>query len=171
MQYNKSSKLIFLYDDLMVKEQQEIMRLPLKFVSLGLLNGRLYFCNDGKKKRKFAIPNHKKASSVVFGGLFLLEDYEDYKLHIHSFYSSSTAMLGNPHKEDLYIFSPSVVTPIKATSYESLLRSDIEYLDRLTCEAFIGNPYNEKIQHCMSKRYYRMGVMDKENFKTLLKER
>lgn len=171
MQYNKTDKLIFLYDDLMVKEQQEIMRLPLKFISLGLINAKLYFCNDGKKKRKFIIPNYKEASSVVFGGLFLLKDYQEYKLHIHSFYSSTSAMLDAPHKEDLYVISPCVITPIKAISYDSLLRSDIEYLDRLPCETFIGNQNNEKIQHCMSKRHYRMGVMDKENFKTLLKER
>ena len=168
---NSTDRLIFLYDDLMTHEQQEIMRLPLTFLSLGLLNARLYFCNDGKRKRKFAIPNQKSSSAVIFGGIFVLDDYDDYKLHIHSFYNSSSAMLGCPHQEDLYIFSPCLVTPIKAKSYDSLLKSDIEYLNKLPCEAFIGNTSNEKIQHCMSKKYYRMGFMDTNSFKTLLKER
>ena len=80
-------------------------------------------------------------------------------------------MLWKPYKEDSYIFSKIEVTPIKAKSYEDLLKSNIEYLDRMQCEAFIGNEQNEKIKNSITHRYYKMGVMDTQNFKTLLKER
>ena len=56
-------------------------------------------------------------------------------------------------------------------TYEDLLRSNIEYLDRLECEAFIGNLNNKKILHSITHRHYKMGAMDTTNFKQLLKER
>lgn len=164
-----TDRIIFLYDELMTKEYQEIIRLPLTFLSLGLFRGKLYFFNDSKRIRKFIIPKDN-STSVVFGGLFLLKDYEDYKLHLHSFYNSSSALLDKPHKEDNFIFSPLNITPIKAPSYGDLLRSNIEYLPEMPCEGFIGNVQNEKIQRSIKKRYYKMGVMDTESFKTLLSE-
>ena len=102
MNIGKSDKLIFLYDELMTKEYQEILRLPLKLVSLGLINAKLYFYNDTKIRRKFIIPNEKQSSSVVFGGLFLLKDYNEYKFHIHSFYNNE-AMLETSFVEDFYV--------------------------------------------------------------------
>lgn len=165
-----TDKIIFLYDELMTNEYQEIMRLPLTFLSLGLIHGKLYFFNDSKKIRKFVIPKDN-SSAIVFGGLFVLKDYEDYKLHLHSFYNSTSALLDKPHKEDSFIFSPLNIYPIKAPSYNDLLRSNIEYLPEILCEGFIGNIENEKIKRSITHRYYKLGVMDKENFKTLLKER
>ena len=103
--------------------------------------------------------------------MFVLKDYEDYKLRLHSFYNSSSALLDKPHKEDSFIFSPLNIYPIKATSYDDLLKSKIEYLDKISCEGFIGNIENEKIKRSITHRYYKLGVMDKENFQTLLKER
>lgn len=170
MNIGKSDKLIFLYDELMTKEYQEVLRLPLKLVSLGLINAKLYFYNDTKQRRKFIIPNEKQSSSIVFGGLFLLENYNEYKLHIHSFYNNE-AILEASFIEDFYKLSPVQVTPIKAKTYEDLLRSNIEYLDRLECEAFIGNLNNKKILHSITHRHYKMGAMDTQNFKQLLKER
>lgn len=170
MKIGKSDKLIFLYDELMTKEYQEILRLPLKLVSLGLINAKLYFYNDTKQRRKFIIPNEKQSSSIVFGGLFLLENYNEYKFHIHSFYNNE-AILETSYIEDFYKLSPVQVTPIKAKTYEDLLRSNIEYLDRLECEAFIGNLNNKKIIHSITHRHYKMGAMDTQNFKQLLKER
>ena len=168
---NKSSdKIIFLYDELMTKEYQEIMRLPVKFLSLGLVNAKLYFYNDTKQRRKFIIPNEKQSSSVVFGSLFLFKDYDDYKLHLHSFYNNE-AILETSYTEDHYILSKIQVTPIKAKTYEDLLRSNIEYLDKLECETFIGNLKNDKIIHSITHRHYKMGAMDTKNFKQLLKER
>ena len=165
-----TDRIVFLYDELMTKEYQEIMRLPLTFISLGLIHGKLYFFNDSKKYRKFIIPKDN-SSAIVFGGLFVIKDYEDYKLHLHSFYNSSSALLDKPHKEDNFIFSPLNIYPIKATSYDDLLKSKIEYLDKISCEGFIGNIENEKIKRSITHRYYKLGVMDKENFQTLLKER
>ena len=170
MNIGKSDKLIFLYDELMTKEYQEVLRLPLKLVSLGLINAKLYFYNDTKIRRKFIIPNEKQSSSIVFGGLFLLKDYNEYKFHIHSFYNNE-AMLETSFIEDFYVLSRVQVTPIKAKTYEDLLRSNIEYLDRLECEAFIGNLNNKKILHSITHRHYKMGAMDTQNFKQLLKER
>lgn len=170
MNIGKSDKLIFLYDELMTKEYQEVLRLPLKLVSLGLINAKLYFYNDTKQRRKFIIPNEKQSSSIVFGGLFLLKDYNEYKFHIHSFYNNE-AMLETSFIEDFYVLSRVQVTPIKAKTYKDLLRSNIEYLDRLECEAFIGNLNNKKILHSITHRHYKMGAMDTTNFKQLLKER
>lgn len=170
MKIGKSDKLIFLYDELMTKEYQEVLRLPLKLVSLGLINAKLYFYNDTKRRRKFIIPNEKQSSSIVFGGLFLLKNYDEYKFHIHSFYNNE-AILEASFIEDFYKLSPVQVTPIKAKTYEDLLKSNIEYLDRLECEAFIGNLNNKKILHSITHRHYKMGAMDTQNFKQLLKER
>ena len=47
-----SNKIIFLYDELMTKEYQQIMRIPIKLLSVGLVNAKLYFYNDTKTKRK-----------------------------------------------------------------------------------------------------------------------
>ena len=110
-----TDRIIFLYDELMTKEYQEIIRLPLTFVSLGLVHGKLYFFNDSKKYRKFIIPKDN-SSAIVFGGLFVLKDYEDYKLRLHSFYNSSSALLDKPHKEDNFIFSHINIYQIKTTS-------------------------------------------------------
>lgn len=167
---NKSDRIIFLYDELMTKEYQEIMRLPVKFLSLGIVNAKLYYYNDTKRKRKFIIPNQKQSSSVVFGAIYLLQNYDEYKLHIHSFYNNE-AILENYFKEDCFKFSPIQVTPIKAKTYDDLLRNNIEYLDKLSCDAFIGNLQNSKIDKSVKHRYYKMGVMDTTSFKQLLKER
>ena len=80
-------------------------------------------------------------------------------------------MLETSFIEDFYVLSHVQVTPIKAKTYEDLLRSNIEYLDRLECEAFIGNLNNKKVLHSITHKHYKIGAIDTTNNQQLLKER
>jgi len=174
-----SSQLVFIYDELLRKSEQEILSLGLRFICFGTVKAQLMFLNDNKKKRLFIVPNTGKSTTVTYGALFELTDFESDKYKLYSYYNSLIPFVGSPMKEDVYVPKELQVTPIKFKNLK-----DIESLNYLkgkpvTAMTFIGNPENQLIQYnCKRKYYYKVNSVNsqgfiqciKDNFKTTKKE-
>jgi len=163
-------KLLFIYDDLMTGEEQAMTKIPLVFLSFGQMQGRMRFINDTKKRRYFVTPNYGRSTKVVFGGIFLLKDYEFYEHKLHSYYNNSLPYAGKTMKEDLYDFAVVKARQISMTSLKNLADGRYEVGNVIECFTFVGNQENSRIQHSMSKRYYKCRNICKIPFVKMVEE-
>lgn len=172
-----SSRILFLYDELMTRSTQQNLRLPIHFLSYGYVRGRMYWCNDEKKRRYFIIPpstqkHIKNVNDYVYGGIFVINDYEEYERSLYSFYNSSIAYLGKSIQEDLYIPEKIQITPIKFKTLQELEECRYTSLEPFEGLTMMANQENKKIQNSISHgRYYRrVSGFDVPNFLTMLME-
>lgn len=162
-------KLFFIYDSLMIKRMQFLLGIPIKFLSYGYIHAKMYFLNDGKKKRYFFI---KANGRCVYGAIFVIDDYEAYKNAISAFYSNTEEFTTIPCPIDLYVKTTVEVTPITFNSIEDFERVNFNRAEPIECNSFCGKPTNKKVMHSIDKSAYygvRNGV-DAVSFLKLIKE-
>lgn len=165
-------KLIFIYDKLMTAKEQAIASLDLKFVTYGQIRGKLYFLNDDKRRRVFAVPHKGNSTKLVYGGLFILKNYEEQQYKLHAYYNNSEVFTGFTYKEDLFGLESVTVTPIRFNSLSDIESGRYEKKDAVECECFMGNLPNKKIQNSIQRgRYYRVNNVDAKNFIQMVKDR
>ena len=171
-----SLKLVFLYDKLMTKKEQELVRLPIKFLSYGYIRAKMYWVNDGKRRRYFCVapepkPHVAHRNTHVYGGLFVINDFEEYQQAFYSYYNSSIPYTGNIMQEDLYVPSTFDATPIRFRTMEEFELCKYERLGSASALVFLGNKENEKIKHSLARKYYRHTTgIDVPNFLQMIKE-
>lgn len=172
-----SKKLVFFYDELMTKEGQEKLRLPIKFLSYGYTYGRMYWCSDGKKRRYFIVPpqtiRHRvNYNRIIYGGIFVINDFKEYERAIYSYYNSSIPYTECIMQEDLFFPTQQQATPIKFKSIEDFELCKFSSLNPIDSLVMMGNEANHKITNSMSKgRYYRRtSGIDVPNFLLMIKE-
>lgn len=165
-------KLIFIYDKLMTAKEQAITSLDLKFVTYGQIKGKLYFLNDDKKRRHFALPHKRNSTKLVYGGIFILKNYEEQQFKLHAYYNNSEVFTGSTYIEDLFTLETIMVTPIKFNSLSDIETGKYEKREGIECECFIGNLPNKKIQNSVRRgRYYRVNNVDAKSFIQMIKDR
>ena len=172
---NMKDSLFFIYDKLMTKDEQKVSNIEMEFISFGLINAKMSRVttrydpsNKIILKRIFATPIN--GIHVVFGGIFLLKNYERDVYKIHTYYDNSMMFLGNTMKEDLYDFVEIAVTPIKFNSIDDIKTCNYKIGNDVMCGTFIGNQANERISYNIKQKLYRMPAMDKESYIQLIKE-
>lgn len=164
-------KLIFVYDKLMTAEERKLVNLKMEFISYGLIKAKLYFFNDDKRKRLFAIPVKGVSTKLVYGGIFLLKNYEEWQYKLHAYYNSLQPFIGASFKEDLFIPMSVKAIPIKFKSLRDIEMNDYVKLPEVECEIFAGNPINEKVKRSVKRgRYYRINNVDVNSFIKMIKE-
>lgn len=163
-------KIIFLYDELMTfRERQLSNLLQMKLLTYAQMHGKLYWFNDGKKKRIFAMPVKSKSTKVVFGALFEVKDYELLKHKLHSYYYDASVFVGEPTQNDLYTLTSTIAYPIKFDSLSGLQRQRYTKGSPIECEFFAGNLQNKLINKNHTK-YHKLSGVDVDSFVTLIKE-
>lgn len=165
-------KILFIYDKLMTAKEHDIVSLDLDFIAYGQIRGKLYFLNDDKKKRMFAVPSKGNSTKLVYGGIFLLKNYEEQKYKLHSYYNNSEAFTDTTFIEDLFEICEIDVTPIKFDCLSSIENGRYEKGKIIKCETFVGNTYNSKIKNSIKRgRYYRVQNVDAKSFIQMIKDR
>ena len=163
-------KLLFLYDSLMLKRIQNILRLPIQFVSYGYTYGSMYFLNDGKKRRHFLIKGTRRC---VYGAIYVIEDYEEFRSSLHSFYNSSATYTNQTLSSDLYVEDTAQVTPISFNSIQDFEIAKIQKGEPVECNLFCGNSFNTKVDKSIKhgSYYKKSNGLDAVSFLQLIKEK
>ena len=162
-------QLIFIYDGLMTRHEQIKAEIGLTFVSFAQVYGKLYRINDGKRMRIFCVPSKGVSTRLVYGGLFLVDDYEIDKLKLFAYYNNSYQYTHQTLSSDLFDFVTIPVTPIKFDSLSSIEQNTYTKGIPIDCSCFIGNPLHKRIQFNITKSYYKVPI-DRDNFITMIKE-
>lgn len=160
--------LVFIYDKLQTKEEQEKAGLKLHPVMFGQTQAKQFFVNDSKQKRTFIIPSKK--NSFIYGVIYLVQDYEEQKHKLHSYYYNSKPFTEQEMKEDLYSFKKIKVTPISFGSLKDIEHCTYDKGEELDCYCFVGNLNNKKIKHSVEKRYYRINKLFNKSFIEMISE-
>lgn len=154
----------------MTIEEQCAANLNLKLISYAIIHGKLYWLNDTKKKRIISIPSNR-STSLIYGGLFLCEDYENNKHKLHAYYNNSIPFTGNTVIEDLYDFSEVTAIPIVFSSLKDIEQNDYKKGIPVECSCFVANFSNRLVGDTVRKPYHKMKGVDAVNFIKSVKEK
>ena len=157
----------------MVRAEQIKMNTGLEFVSYGLTQGTMFKVYDSIKQRYMYVPPSAKSrrTSLVYGGIFVINDYELCKVGLHSYYNNSMPFMGKTIHEDLYDLKNIQCTPIKVTTLMDIQNRTYKQGERMECLSFIGNTQNVKVSGNMKKYYCRVpSGLDLKNILLLSKE-
>lgn len=155
------NRVIFLYDSLMNPKMQELARIPMKFLSYGYIRAKMYWFNDDKRRRYFAVPPIKKEHSrqyntYIYGGIYIIEDYDEYKNALFAFYNSGYGLTNVITDMDMYVPVTTKVTPISFTSLEEFDKCLYKTSTPIRIMTMFGNEVNPTIQKSITKGgYYR----------------
>lgn len=167
-----NTKLMFIYDKMMTKEEQTIGNLNLKFLSYGCIKGKSCWIRDRALKRIYIVPPKGLTTKMVYGGIFAIQDYEENKHKLFSYYSSTSAYTGEESKWDIFAMRQMNVTPIKFNTIKDIKNCTFTTGVPIECSCFIGNPLNARIKYNSERyRYYKVPGIDIKNFIKLIKER
>lgn len=154
----------------MTVDEQCAANLNLNFISYAITHGKLYWLNDTKRKRVISIPSNK-STSLIYGGLFLCEDYESNKHKLHAYYNNSIPFTGNTVIEDLYDLSDITAIPIIFSSLKSIEHNEFKRGEPVECSCFVANFFNQLVEDAVRKPYHRMKGVDAVSFIKSVKER
>lgn len=161
----------------MTKETQKVLRLPIYFLSFGRIKATLYWLFDGKKRRYYAIPpynnisKYTKESNFIYGGIYVINDFNEYKRSLYSFYNSSIPYLGESIQEDLYIPKNYTIQPIKFKSLKQIEKQTYDTLDNIEGVVLFGNDENKDIIKNTKNQHKKQAMgIDVANFITMIKE-
>lgn len=139
------NQLIFLSDKLISPVTQRLLRIPLHFISFAHIEGKLYTLPF--KKGTFVTQTENAwGNSVVYGALFLLQDFDFHIRTLDSMSLCSLSALRRNHALDLQHRIKVKCTPIKFDSIEKLERLLYQEAEPLEVQAYIGNPNHPKIK-------------------------
>lgn len=150
------------------------MRIPLEFISFGFMKGRLY-THFNHNARTFASnqANKKKwGNDVVYGGIFVLRDFDFYIRQLDAYHICSLSTLRKNHLHDLHHRVNCDVTPITFSDAEEFCSLRYQEKEPLEICTYLGNPNHPKInQRLHGARPYRIvdGV-DAPHFTQLIRE-
>lgn len=170
------SKILFIYDDLMLKQVQEKARLPLKFVTFARTKGLMYKISDTKNIRHFILPQknklfQRKKKGFVYGGLYVVKKFDELSASLHSFYNSSIPYLGDTEPNDYYKTAILEVQPIRFKSISDIKTIKYTATYPIKSLTFVGNDDNMKIAKTARDSRNRIHYgFDPVNFIKLIEE-
>lgn len=168
------NNIVFLSNELVNPQVQRVMKLPIDFISFGIIKGRMY--SQHKHNGSFVLPvdvKKKWGNEVVYGGIFLCKEFEFYARILDAYHACSlTALLCN-HILDINHRVMIDVQPIYFSSLEELGRLKYREGEKVKMHGYMGNPNHPRIIKRINdkKNSYRIidGV-DIKNFKQLWEE-
>lgn len=166
--------LIFLSNELQDPRWQRDFRLPLEFISFGFIRGKLFrhmrhnstFVHVGDTKSVWG-------NDVVYGGIFLLRDFDFYIRTLDAYHLCSRSTLMRNHGNDLHHRVALAATPIVFHSMEDFCSLKYEERESIDVITYIGNPTNPKIIQRLRKRSRPQRIVqgvDRVHYKNLLGE-
>lgn len=148
------------------------MRIPLKFITFAYVKGKMY---RGYRNQGTFIAHGKReyGNDVVYGGIFLLEDFDFYIRILDAYGACSLSTLGRNHKLDLLHRHTVSATPISFSSIEDFSRLKYEEREEINVQTYLGNPTHLKINKRLievNASYRIVDGFDKKHFKQLIQE-
>ena len=141
------NSLIFLYSELLSPEVYNSLRLPLEFISFGIVDAKMYrhFNNDSV----FILPeDDTKAwgNTKVYGALFVCRDFDFYINILDAYHACSMDKLRRNHIRDIHHRSVVDVSPIYFDTLDELSR--LKYREGISIGAttYYGNINHPKIK-------------------------
>ena len=166
-------KLIFLSNELINPEVQEELRIPLKFISFGITEGRMY--RHFRNQSNFIIPVDtlkRWGNEVIYGGLFLRKDFNFYARLLDAYHLCSLDRLKRNHDLDVHHRVEVDVTPIYFNTIDELARLKYREGTSIKAQTYMGNLKHNKITQRLNKTvsYRIIDGIDIHNFKKLFEE-
>lgn len=167
------NKLLFLHNELCSPHVQNKLRIPLQFVSYAYVKGKMY--KHFRNQSCFAIPlgvNKSWGNTCVYGGLFLLRDWDFYIHILDAYHTCSLSTLLTNHRRDIHHRSKVLATPISFKDLNSLGRLMYHEITELECSMYFGNTNHAKIRQRLETNdsYRIIDGVDKRHFKQLYQE-
>lgn len=145
--YSQEDKaLIFIYDKLMLKEYQKILETNMDFVSFGYVRGKLYNFSKKTNDYRYFLKPMRRTLDIVYGAIFVINNWEWDKLKLCSFYNNSIPFNGETIQSDIFDLKKIDVVPIKFSSIKEFTEVKYEVGESIECHVFIGNENNEDIK-------------------------
>lgn len=169
------AELIFLANQLQDPSFQREMRIPLEFVAFAFTEGQLY--THHRNTDTFVMPRkdgrQRWGNDVVYGGLFLLNDFMFYSRLLDAYHVCSLSTLLKNHNLDVHHRVKREVTPIHFADLDSFSRLKYVEVEPLNVTMYVGNQNHPKI----NQRLYKQGNphrivngVDAEHYKQLYRE-
>jgi hypothetical protein len=167
-------ELIFISNELLSSRVRHALRVPLEFISFAFIDGRMY--QHVQNKGTFVVQQGAKkpwGNDVVYGALFLLNDFHFHIRSLDAYHSCSLSALGRNHTYDLHHRELVSTTPITFPDEEHFC--SLKYKERENQRAFVyvGNPTHPNIIKRTSSRISGVRIvdgLDKTHYKELLRE-
>lgn len=171
----KHTPLIFLSNVMQAPDWIREAKIPLEFVSFAYTEGRMY--THYQRVDTFICKEHttrRHGNSIVYGGLYLLKDFDFYIRLLDAYQVCSLSTLFKNHDNDLHFRKVVSVTPIHFTSQEQFERLLYKEEESVPAYAYFGNPTHPKIkQRIVTTNFHSYRIsdgVDKTNFLKLLRE-
>lgn len=134
------------------------------------MEGKLY--RHFRKKGTFVVPNHKHVwgNDVVYGALFVLNDFHYYIRTLDAYQGCSLSSLMRNHTYDIHHRIKTDITPITFSSVEDFCTLRYNEKQPIRAYAYVGNPNHPKLKHQLQSRSRILDGLDKEHYKELLRE-
>lgn len=166
-------ELIFLSNELLSPRVRHILRVPLEFISFAFVEGKLY--NHVQNKGTFVVPNNGRrwGNDVVYGALFVCNDFHFYIRSLDAYFSCSKSALNRNHTYDLHHRVDTYSTPITFPDVESFCSLRYKEGQAIRTYAYVGNPTHPNIIKRTSSHISKTRIidgLDKHSFKELLRE-
>lgn len=165
-------KLLFLSNEFCNPHWYRDMRLPLEFITFAFIKGKMYkhFRNDGT----FVLQNQGRwGNDVVYGGLFLLKDFDFYIRILDAYHTCSLSTLQRNHTLDLHHRIITQATPISFQSIDELERLKYRERNCIDVQTYLGNSNHPKITQRLRNKSMSYRIKDginKLHFKELIRE-
>jgi hypothetical protein len=163
--------LVFLSNELLNKHVRHALRVPMEFISFAFIHGKMY--HHVQNKGTFVVPSNKRSwgNDVVYGALFLVNDFHFHIRSLDAYQSCSLSALTRNHQYDLHHRIDTLATPITFADEEQFCSLRYKEKQPISCFAYVGNPAHPNITKRINDRHARIidGV-DKNSFKELLRE-
>ena len=163
-------KIIFLYDKLMLEKEQKIVGIEMKFLSFAQTKAKLYWFDDDKRKRVFAIKQNSSKTSQLYGALYEV-DYDLYRHKLHSYYYNMLPFTNRECEYDYYTLTTAETIPLRFKSLTQLQNNKAMKGDPVNALLFVGNKCNRIIEHNSARRYYKLHGIDTDSFLKHTKEK
>lgn len=167
------NSLIFLTNELLNPKLRHDLKLPLEFISYGIMEGRMYRHYGGKSN--FVVPNDTLkhwGNNVVYGALFICKDFDFYNRVLDAYHICSLSTLLRNHNNDIHHRVEQYVTPIFFETLNELALLKYREGKPIKAITYMGNIKHNKISQRLNKTVsYRIkDGIDAENFKQLFWE-
>lgn len=166
------TQLIFLSNELCNPDWHRKMRIPLKFITFAYIKGKM-FKGWMNQSTFVAHEKHHWGNDVVYGGIFLLEDFDYYITILDAYNACSMSTLGKNHKFDLHHRINTTATPISFSTIDEFSRLMYEELEEIDVQTYLGNPTHLKTTKRLNAKnisYRIVDGLDKKHFIRLTQE-
>lgn len=167
------NNLIFLSDRLMSPVTQRLLNIPLEFITFAHIEGKMYTLPQNKGT--FVLRGDRPwGNSVVYGALYLLQDFNFHIRTLDGMSLCSLSALRRNHDLDMLHRVELDAIPIHFDSINELERLLYTEGDAIRASAYIGNVKHPKIKQRVANHrngnHRILDGVDKDSFLQLHRE-